>query len=189
MRGLASLLSSAVPQRSPSPSASPQREPASPHLSPSPTSPTTHCDAERARPIPFASQSSRGLQSEALIASTSTVSPSPASPGSQTSSPRHHFRTEELLEASGIPPRELRWECRGEKGEGLQLAGSPEETGGRSWGEDVAERGIPCRPAEDIRAVHSSTVQVESSSGTPPSPSSGSGIRRRSIHGDLDWRE
>ncbi|GAA5861759.1 hypothetical protein JCM8547_000726 [Rhodosporidiobolus lusitaniae] len=140
-------------------------------------------------PSPPALSPERGFPSASLIASHSPPSSPTSSPESSASAShditRNHFRTQDVVEASGVPAREFSWRCRGAEGLGLQLQTDVEKSG-RSWEEDVPDQGVPCPQPEEVRAVHSSTCTIERAERPEAAESKGAMRRRRSLHGDRD---
>ncbi|BGO97510.1 ATP dependent DNA helicase [Rhodotorula toruloides ATCC 204091] len=135
-------------------------------------------------PGPSSPRAAQVFPSDAVSASYSSSSPSPTSRGSPepstSSSPgstgvRHHVRSEKLLEAAHIDPREARWRCLGGE-EGLRL--DEEQT--KSWSDDGHDDGVLCAP-KNVRAVGDTAVLVEAPAAgrSPPHSPVGSALFQR----------
>lgn len=119
-------------------------------------------------PGPSSPRAAQVFPSDAVSASfsSSPTSPPRGSPEPSTSSSpgstgvRHHVRSEKLLEAAHIDPREARWRCLGGE-EGLQLDEEPS----KSWSEDGHDDGareIKSRQATKRRMLTSRRLFQES---------------------------
>ncbi|BGO89400.1 hypothetical protein JCM10049v2_001658 [Rhodotorula toruloides] len=134
-------------------------------------------------PGPSSPRAAQVFPSDAVSASfsSSPTSPPRGSPEPSTSSSpgstgvRHHVRSEKLLEAAHIDPREARWRCLGGE-EGLQLDEEPS----KSWSEDGHDDGVLCAP-KNVRAVGDTAVLVEEPAAgrSPPHSPVGSSLFQR----------